>query len=564
LQKNGQQKYSAFLFFQLFSLKIVASKFIESASATGIFLNFKVKSSAFLDLVLRNVIESKDRYGYVNLGAGKAPIVVEYSSPNIAKPFHAGHLRSTIIGNFVAKLHTAMGYPVVRINWLGDWGKQYGLLALGYKRYGDDEKLKTQPLRHLYEIYVKINQDKKAEEDAERERLAKEAPKPQAEEKKEESTGEKKIEEKVSDIVDCQINRDAKEYFKRMEDNDKEAIELWTRFRDMSIIELNKTYERLNVDFDVVTGESAMQGANVGFVEEKLKEKGLLVEKNGALIVDLSQWKLGDVVLRKKDGTTVYIARDIVSSIQRWEKYHFEKMYFVVAASQSLHFQQMFKILELMGYEWASRCVHLAFGMVKGISTRSGTAVFLDDILNEAARNMHEQMKVNEEKMDTIDNPEKIADVIGVSAVVVQDFNARRIKDYDFDWKRMTSFEGHTGPYLQYAHARLCSIIRKNTDVPVNPKADLSLLTEPEAIELATQIARFPDVLQVCTEQLEAVPLIMYLYELAYAVSMAHRGLWVKGRELPVAEARVLLFDIARSVMSQGLTMIGLTPLERM
>ena len=535
--------------------KISASEYIESASATGIFLNFKVKQQAFLSLVLKSVIDMKERYGFTNQGEGKAPIVVEYSSPNIAKPFHAGHLRSTIIGNFVAMLYKAMGYPVIRMNWLGDWGKQYGLLALGYQRYGDDEKLKTQPLRHLYEIYVKINQDKKVEEDAERARLA---------ELEKDKPAEEKKDEKVTEQVDCQINRDAKAYFKRMEDGDKEALALWSRFREMSIKELNRTYERLNVAFDLYTGESEMQGADLSIVEKQLNEKNLLVEKNGAMVVDLNKWKLGDVVIRKKDGTTVYITRDIVSAINRWEKFHFEKMYYVVAASQSLHFQQMFKILELLGYEWAKRCVHLPFGMVKGISTRNGTAVFLDDILDEAASHMLEQMSSNKEKMEEIADTKKVADIIGVSAVVVQDFNAKRIKDYDFKWDRMTSFEGHTGPYLQYAHARLCSIIRKNSDVKINESADLSLLSEPEAVELTKQIARFPEVLQICLDQLEPVPLVMYLYDLAYAVSMAHKTLWVKGQEKPIAEARVLLFSLARSVMAEGLHLIGLTPLERM
>lgn len=535
--------------------KIVASEFVESASATGIFLNFRVKQQAFLELVLKSVIANKERFGCTEEGKSKAPILVEYSSPNIAKPFHAGHLRSTIIGNFVALLYKAMGYDVIRMNWLGDWGKQYGLLALGYQRYGDDEKLKTQPLRHLYEIYVKINQDKKKEEDAERARLAelnKDKPAPAT------------PDEKVSEQVDCQINRDAKEYFKRMEDGDAEALALWSRFREMSIKELNRTYERLNVTFDLYTGESEMRGADLSVVEKKLNEKHLLVEKNGAMVIDLNKWKLGDVVIRKKDGTTVYITRDIVSAINRWEKFHFEKMFYVVAASQSLHFQQMFKILELMGYEWSKRCVHLAFGMVKGISTRNGTAVFLDDILDEAAKVMYEQMSTNKEKMDEMEDAKKAADCIGVSAVLVQDFNAKRIKDYDFKWDRMTSFEGHTGPYLQYAHARLCSIIRKNSSVAINEHADLSLLREPEAVALVREMARFPEVLQICKEQLEAVPLVMYLYDFAYAVSMAHKALWVKGQEQPIAEARMLLFALAKSVMSQGLRLLGLTPMERM
>ena len=495
-----------------------------SVSTAGPYLNFKLNTVALARRVCAAIEREGEDFGKNKSGAGKN-IIVEYSSPNIAKPFHAGHLRSTVLGNFLCNIHKANGYNVIGINWLGDWGVQFGKLAVGFEKWGDEEKLKKEPVRHLYEVYVKVN--KACDEDAE-------------------------------------LNKRAHEFFKRMETGDKDALAVWSRFREMSIADMNKTFARLNIKFDVISGESQMNQAIADEAMATLREKGLLVEDAGALIVPLKQYGLTNAILKKSDDTTLYLTRDLAAAIERYRAYHFDKMFYVVSAQQSLHFQQLFKTLELMGYTWAKQCVHIPFGMVKGMSTRKGTAVFLDDILGEAQQTMLANMSANAAKLEELDaDPKEVADVIGVSAVVAQDFSARRIKDYDFEWARMTSFEGRTGPYLEYAHARLCSVERK-CGFELNPAADLSLITEPEAALLLMEIARFPEVVKSALDSLEPVNILTYLFDLSHAISVAHNVLWVKNRERPLAEARLLVYHAARVTLGNGLRLLGLTPLERM
>jgi arginyl-tRNA synthetase len=294
-----------------------------------------------------------------------------------------------------------------------------------------------------------------------------------------------------------------------------------------------------------------------------LKEKNLLQDSDGAKIIDLSKYKLGISVVEKKDGTTLYITRDIGAAIERYEKYKFDEMYYVVASQQDLHLKQLFKTLELLEFPWAKSCHHINFGMVTGMSTRKGTAVFLDTILNDTRDAMHKVMKQNEERYATMTDPERIADIIGVSAVVVQDMSARRIKNYAFDWQRMFSFEGDTGPYLQYAHTRMCSIER-TFGAPVNPNADLSLLKEKSALNLIEQIARYPDLIVSTRKTLEPCNVVTYALQLSHLVSSALEELWVMGQEKPLAEARLLLYWAARQTLGNALRLIGLEPLERM
>jgi len=495
-----------------------------SVNTSGPYINFKMNTTELARRVCAAIMRDGQDYGKNKNGAGKN-IIVEYSSPNIAKPFHAGHLRSTVLGNFLCQIHKANGYNVIGINWLGDWGVQFGKLAVGFEKWGDEEKLKAEPLRHLYEVYVKVN--KACDEDAE-------------------------------------LNKKAHEFFKRMELGDKEALAVWNRFRDLSIADLNKTFARLNIKFDVISGESQMNQEIADEAMKILREKGLLVEDAGAQIVPLKEHGLTNAILKKSDDTTLYLTRDLAAAIERYRQFKFDKMFYVVSAQQSLHFQQLFKTLELMGFEWAKNCVHIPFGMVKGMSTRKGTAVFLDDILGEAQQTMLTTMSANASKLEELDaDPKAVADIIGVSAVVAQDFSARRIKDYEFEWARMTSFEGHTGPYLEYAHARLCSVERK-CGFPLNPDADLSLVTEPEAAALLLEIARFPEVVKAALESLEPVTILTYLFDLSHAISVAHSVLWVKDRERPLAEARLLVYHAARVTLGNGLRLLGLTPLERM
>ncbi|KAG0086106.1 Arginyl-tRNA synthetase [Podila epicladia] len=517
---------------------------IRSVTPAGQFLNFSVDERLYTRETIQDVIRAEatkeeilktnnnntNTYPH-SLGYGMDPTVgkgqvvaIDYSSPNIAKPFHGGHLRGTILGNFTTRLLRGFGYKVIGINYLGDWGKQYGLLAVGFERYGSEEKLLEDPIKHLFDVYVRVNQDAKENE---------------------------------------AVHDEARAYFKKMEDGDEAALKIWSRFRDLSIVKYKDIYARLNIAFDVYSGESQVTDG----MERALKmlhEKKLLTESDGALIVDLTAYKLGVCVVQKKDGTTLYITRDIGAALERYEKYGFEHMYYIVASQQDLHLKQLFKILELLGFEWAKKVTHLNFGMVGGMSTRKGTVVFLEDILEETRDSMHEVMKKNEHKYAQIEDPLQVADNIGISAIMIQDASARRVKNYDFDWSRMFSFEGDTGPYLQYAHARLCSIERK-TEMEVNPNADLSHLGDSRAAgDLITMIARYPQIVRDTSRSFEPVNIVGYAMKLSHNVSQALESMYVMGAAKEVAEARLFMYWSARVTLGNAMRLLNLKPQDRM
>ncbi|KYR02089.1 arginyl-tRNA synthetase [Tieghemostelium lacteum] len=552
---------------------------IKEITVAGTYLNFKVNHTLQIKAILDQIIAQKENYGKTTQGQGRN-IIVEFSSPNIAKPFHAGHLRSTMVGNFMCNLYKATGYNPVAINYLGDWGKQYGVLAVGFAKYGSEEALVADPIKHLFDVYVKINKDieneSKPDEDPNEVKAetstttttttTTETPVTTEEKPKEETKKEKKKrefkskEEGGKPKKPSATDEEARQYFKKMESGDKDALALWQRFRDLSIEKYKQIYQRLNIHFDVYSGESQMGG----LMEKQyqiLESKGLVKESKGAMIIELE--KEGKVLVKKNDGTSLYITRDIAAAATRKEKYDFEKMYYCVASQQDLHFRQLFTILRDMGYAWAKDLTHINYGMVLGMSTRKGTVVFLEDILNKTKSKMLKIMKATPEKFSEIEDPEKVADIIGISAVVIQDFAARRIKDYEFNWNRMLSADGDTGVYLQYAHARLSSLERKS-GATFNPEADLSLLVEPVAHKMATILGRYPEVIQKTLTELEATVLVTYLFELSHTVSQAHSILWIKGQEKPIADARYVLYWAAKQVLSSGLKILGLTPLDRM
>ncbi|KAJ2778419.1 arginyl-tRNA synthetase [Coemansia javaensis] len=496
---------------------------ITGAVATGPYVNFRIDRPTITGSVLRAVQAAGAKFGTTTEGAGKR-LVVDFSSPNIAKPFHAGHLRSTIIGNFICNVHRAHGWDAVGINYLGDWGKQYGLLALGFERYGSEEALTENPIAHLFEIYVRMNAAAKEDET---------------------------------------VNDDARAYFRRMEDGDGPALALWQRFRDLSIEKYKSIYARLGINFEVYSGESQVTEPMLRALQ-MLEDSGLVVvEQDGSRLVDLEAHRLGRALIRKRDGTTLYLTRDIGAAMDRYEKYSFDKSVYVVASAQDHHFKQLFKIVEALGLPFADRLLNISFGVVRGMSTRTGEVVFLEDILNEAKAKMHSVMRDNEAKYANVVDPERTADLLGMSAIYIQDMSARRIKDYDFDWDRMLNNQGDTGPYLQFTHTRLCSIERM-AHVPVNPDADVSLLTEDSAYEIVTLISRYPDVLASAFKTLEPCNIVQYLFKLAHAVSFALEGLKVRGQPDDLAQARLLLFSSARVVLANALSLLGLEPIERM
>lgn len=389
----------------------------------GTFLQFFFKVDKLAELLIPSVLKKKEVFGQNKLlglkdmhdpSKGQKKMIVEFSSPNIAKPFHAGHLRSTIIGGFLSNLYEGAGWNVIRINYLGDWGKQYGLLALAFEKYGDEDALKADPINHLYEIYVKINKDLTAEKD---------------EIKALEADGKD-----ATALKDEGLDEQARQYFKKMTDNDEKAIAQWARFRELSIKRYKETYARLNIHFDEYSGESQVKQEGMDAAAKKMEEMGVSEESQGAVIVDFTKHVPGKAgkslerpVIKKKDGTALYLTRDITEMMQRDEKYNFDHMIYVVASAQDLHLKQLFKIIELMGYtELAKKVEHINFGLVLGMSTRKGTVKFLDDILRDVGEKMHEVMRTNEAKYEQVADPLAVSDILGISSVMVQDMGGKR------------------------------------------------------------------------------------------------------------------------------------------
>jgi len=392
----------------------------------------------------------------------------------------------------------------------------------------------------------------------------------EAEKLKTEGGETKKTEEKeaaVGPTYNGPTDDEARAFFARMEAGDANAVALWKRFRELSIEKYKDAYARLNIEYDVYSGESQVSKEAMETVKTMMKEKGLSEESHGAVIVNLTKYskKLGKAMVQKNDGTSLYLTRDIGAAMERYQKYNFDKMIYVVATQQDLHLQQLFKILELLGFEWANRCQHVNFGMVLGMSTRKGTVVFLDDILAEAKERMHEVMRKNEEKYSQVDDPEYVANNVGRTGVMIQDMSGKRINNYKFDMDRMTSFEGDTGPYLQYAHTRLCSIMRK-ANIPAEQikSADTTLLTETHATNLVRCLAQYPDVLQNTLKTLEPATVVTYLFKMTHLLSSSYDVLRVLGEEEGTMCARLALYESARQVLSNGMKLLGLTPVERM
>ncbi|KXH49561.1 arginyl-tRNA synthetase [Colletotrichum simmondsii] len=543
--------------------KIPESPLIEKPVSfqNGTFLQFWFKPGPLSQLLIPQVRSRGVDFGKnpnnglknpEDKSQGKKKIIVEFSSPNIAKPFHAGHLRSTIIGGFIANLYDGAGWDVTRINYLGDWGKQYGLLALGFERFGNEEALAADPINHLYEVYVKINRDMADEKD--------------------QITAKEQAGEDVTALKDNSLDEQARKYFKAMVDGDDKAVAQWRRFRDLSIKRYKETYARLNIHFDEYSGESQVSEEDMEAAAKKLEDMNISEKSEGAVIIDFAKHipgkpgkSLERPIIRKKDGTALYLTRDISELLHRQKKYNFDHMIYVIASQQDLHLKQLFKIIELMGHgETAKKCQHINFGMVLGMSTRKGTVKFLDDILRDVGDKMHEVMKKNEAKYAQVAEPEATADILGISSVMVQDMSGKRVNNYKFDMDTMTSFEGDTGPYLQYAHARLCSIFRKAGVAEEEiAKADLGLLTEKHAIELIRVISQYPDVVQNTLKTLEPTTVLTYLFRLTHVVSSSYDVLRIVGSEAELQKARLALYMAARTVLFNGMRLLGLSPVER-
>ncbi|CCF58136.1 hypothetical protein KAFR_0D04890 [Kazachstania africana CBS 2517] len=513
------------------------NQILHEVKSNGHFLQFFISPSLLSNVLLPYILQSRDKYGSQFLEDRKT-ILIEFSSPNIAKPFHAGHLRSTIIGGFLSNLYEKRGWNVVRMNYLGDWGIQFGLLAVAYRKYGNEQLLKENPINHLFELYVSINKDRDNE----------------------------KMQDKL--VLGRTIDDEAREYFRKMEFGDPEALSLWEKFRKLSIESYVNTYRRLNIKYDVYSGESEVSKNSIEIALKSLLNKGCIYENKGAKIVDLSKHneKMGRVLIQKSDGTTLYLTRDIGAAIDRYTNYKFDRMIYVIASQQDLYARQLFEILKLLQFPWADNLSHVNFGMVQGMSTRKGNVIFLSDILEEAKSRVLKIIRNDVNKLSKIEEPENVADSIGISAVIIQDLQSKRINNYKFQWERILSFEGDTGPYLQYAHSRLASI-EKNMDISSFGKVqeiDFGLLREPEALELMKILAHYPDILSKSLKNHEPSIVVTYLFKLAHAISKCYDVLWVAGQPNDLARSRLSLYLAAKIVLNDGMKLLGITPVDRM
>ena len=501
---------------------------IERIDVVGGYLNIFINKKTLIKNVLEEVANTKERYGSSNIGQGKN-VVIDYSAPNIAKPFHIGHLRSTVIGGALYKIYNFLGYNSVGINYLGDWGLQFGKVMAGISLWKDEYDFENDEMASILKTYIRFNQEEKE--------------KPE-----------------LTDL--------ARQYFKRLEDGEPEIVATWEHIRKISLENYEKTYKLLNSKFDSYNGE-AYYNDKMQPVVDKLKEKGLLKESQGAQVVDLDAYDMPPCIIITSAGTTIYATRDLASLIDRINKYDFDKAIYVVGNEQALHFKQVFKVLELMGYEeYAKNCVHVPFGLVvdkdgEKIGSRKGNSVFLEDILNEAIDKVKDIMQ---EKNSELQDEEKneIARKVGVGAIIFNDLSNSRIKDEIFDWDMLLNFQGETGPYIQYIYVRTKSLLNKAGYIPNIEEVDVTKLTEKEAIDTVKLIYQFNDVIQNAAEKNEPSILARYLIDLSQSFSTFYNEHKIITEEKSVQDARLFLSLAVGTILKTGVELLGMEMPDKM
>ena len=502
---------------------IEAKGAISKVMPLGGYVNFFVNKSQLAETVINDVLTKKEKYGHTDLGQDKA-VVIDFSSPNIAKPFHIGHIRTTVIGNALYKIYDSQGYNVVRVNHLGDYGTQFGKLIVAFKLWGSKEAVEANPIPELLKLYVKFHEE--------------------AEQKPE-------------------MEDEARAWFTKLENGDEEAKALWQWFRDESLKEFARVYDLLDIEFDSYAGES-FYSDKMGVVIDQLKEKGLLVQSQGTNVVDLEQYNMPPALITKNDGSTLYMTRDLAAAIYRKNTYDFEKCIYVVGSQQSLHFQQLFKVLELMGYEWSKDLIHVPFGMVAleegTMSTRKGRVVFLEDVLKQAVEKTKEIVL---SKNPNAKNVEQIAKQVGVGAVVFQELSNSRIKDYTFSWSRTLSFEGETGPYVQYTHARCCAVLRK-AEEEVTADINYDLLSEGDGAEVLKVIGSFNKAILAAMRKNEPHIITRFVLDLAQAFNKFYHDNPILVDDVEVRKARLALVAATRQTIENALALLGMHAPERM
>ena len=505
---------------QEISEKLQKPECVQKVEVVNAYINFYLDKNVFVKDVLQKVFEQKENYGESNYGQGRN-VVIDYSSPNVAKPFHIGHLRSTVIGNALYNIFNKIGYKSVGINHLGDWGTQFGKLIVAYKNWGDKETVEKDEIKELSRIYVKFH------EEAEK---------------------------------NPALDDEARGWLVKMQEGDEEALSLWKWFIDISMKEFNRIYDRLDIKFDSYKGESFYNDKMAAVVDE-IREKGLLKESEGAQIVDLEQFNMPPCLILRSDGGTLYPTRDISAALYRKNTYDFAKCIYITAFDQNLHFEQWFKVIDLMGYEWSKDLVHVPFGLVSlgdgKLSTRKGHVVLMEDILNSA---VEKTQGIIEEKNPNLPDKEKIAEEVGIGAIIFNDLYNSRIKNVVFDLQKMLNFDGETGPYVQYTHARACSILRKAqiTDEQVDFDIDFSLLTDEASIDVCRALDEYPSKLIDASEKYEPYIITRHIVDLCQAFNKFYHDNSILGSEGEVKKARIALTYAVKTVICSGLAILGI------
>ncbi|MCB2341686.1 arginine--tRNA ligase [Clostridium estertheticum] len=501
----------------------------EKIECFGPYLNFFLDKGAFIKNTVEKILDEGDNYGSSKIGEGKN-IVVEYSSPNIAKPFHVGHLFTTVIGNSLYKILSFEGYNCTGINHLGDWGTQFGKLIYAYKNWVDEDALASEPIKELLRIYVKFHEE--------------------------------------ADL-DPTLNEQAKMYFKKLEDGCDEEVELWTKFRDVSLVEFKKLYETLNVKFDSYAGESFYCDKMDDIIKD-IDAKGLLVDSNGAKVVMLDEYNIPPCIIKKSDGATIYATRDLAAATYRKKTYDFHKNIYVVGKDQALHFKQVFTTLKLMGNKWADDCVHVPFGTVrfadKKLSTRKGDVIFLDELLNQAVA---KTLEVINEKNPELENKEDVAKKVGIGAIVFTYLKNHRERDIVFNWEEMLSFDGETGPYVQYTYARAKSILRKVEESSKNNETDIELdynkLNSKEEFELVKQLEGFQKSILFAIDKLEPSMVTRYVIDVAKAFNKFYNQYNISNlKDEADKKAKIKMVEATCQVIKNALGLIGIEVVDRM
>lgn len=495
--------------------------FLSEIKVVGGYLNFYVDKAQYAQQIIDKYTNVTD-YGCSDQGKGKT-ICIDYSSPNVAKNFHVGHLRTTIIGNSLYKIFSKLGYKVVRINHLGDWGTQFGKLIVAYKKWGSREAVEEKGIEELMDIYVKFH------EEAEK---------------------------------DDSLNDEARAWFLKMEQGDEEALEIWQWFRDISLKEFMRVYNILGMEFDSFAGESFYRDKTADVIK-RLTDDGLLKESQGAMIVPLEEYDMPPCIVAKKDGSSIYATRDLAAILYRKATYNFDRCLYVTGLEQKLHFAQVFKVIELMGNDYAKNLVHIPYGLVSlksgKISSRKGNVIFAEDLLRES---INKTTSIIEEKNPDIPDKEEVAKQVGIGAIIFNDLYNQRIKDVIFDWNKLLNFDGETGPYVQYTYARASSVLRKIGEVP--DTIDYTLLTDEASIGLLKEIERYPQVIKDAAERYEPSVIARYSIDLAHAFNKFYHECQINVEDETTKYTRTNVVKIARYIIKDALSLLGIQCPEQM